>query len=133
MRVVIDTNVFISRLLLPNSVPGRAATRAIDSGTILVSEDTLYELADVLARPKLNHYLSLETRQQFFLELEEIAEFITIIQRIQACRDLKDDKFLELAVNGHAELILTGDQDLLELHPFCGIAIQSPTDYLANP
>lgn len=132
MRIVIDTNVFVSRLLLPDSVPGRAARHAVDSGTVLVSEDTLYELALVLAKPKLNRYLSLEHRQQFFLEIEEIAIFIPIIQRVHACRDPKDDKFLELAINGRADLILTGDLDLLALHPFFGITIQSPSAYLSG-
>lgn len=132
MRAVIDTNVFISRLLLPDSVPGRAARHLIDSAVLLVSEDTLNELADVLARPKLDPYLSLKTRQQFFLELGEIAQMVPILQRIRACRDPRDDKFLELAVNDEAELILTGDRDLLALHPYCGITIQSPADYLAQ-
>jgi uncharacterized protein len=132
MRVVIDTNVFISRLLLPDSAPGRAARHAIDSGIVLVSEDTMNELADVLARPKLDKYLSVKTRQQFLLELGEIAQFVPIIQRIRACRDSRDDKFLELAANGQAALILTGDRDLLVLHPFRGTRIQSPADYLAK-
>jgi len=130
--VVIDTNVFISRLLLPDSAPARAAKHAIDSGIILVSEDTMNELADVLARPKLDRYLSLKTRQQFLLELGEIAQVVPIIQRIRVCRDPRDDKFLELAVNGQAELILTGDRDLRSLHPFRGIAIRSPADYRAT-
>jgi putative PIN family toxin of toxin-antitoxin system len=133
MRIVIDTNIFISRLLLPNSVPASAAERAIEAGTLLVSEDTLYELAVLLARPKLNGYVSVETRRQLFLEIEDIAKFIPIIQRIRACRDPEDDKFLELAINGRASLILTGDRDLLALHPFRGITIQSPADYLALP
>jgi len=133
MRIVIDMNVFVSRLLLPESVPGRAARRAIDSGTVLVSEDTLKGLADVLARPKLDTYVSLIARQQFFQELGQIADFVPIVQRIRACRDPKDDKFLELAVNGRAKLILTGDRDLLTLHPFQEITIQSPADYLTGP
>lgn len=132
MRAVIDTNVFISRLLLPDSVPGRAARHLIDSAVLLVSEDTLNELADVLARPRFDRYLSVKTRQQFFLELGEIAQLVPIIQRIHAYRDPKDDKFLELAVNGEAELILTGDRDLLALHPFEKIAILAPADYLAR-
>ena len=84
MRIVIDMNVFVSRLLLPESVPGRAARRAIDSGTVLVSEDTLKGLADVLARPKLDTYVSLIARQQFFQELGQIADFVPIVQRIRA-------------------------------------------------
>ncbi len=132
MRVVIDTSVFLSRLLLPDSTPARAARQAIDSAIILVSEDTMNELADVLARPNLDRYLSLKTRQQFLLELGEIAQFVPIIQRIRVCRDPRDDKFLELAVNGQAHSILTGDRDLLSLHPFRGIAILSPADCLAT-
>lgn len=52
---------------------------------------------------------------------------------IRACRDPRADKFLEVAVRGRADLILTGDQDLLALHPFRDIAILSPVDYLRQP
>jgi putative PIN family toxin of toxin-antitoxin system len=86
----------------------------------------------VLARPKLDHYLTLKMRQEFLLELGEIAELVPVIQRIRACRDSRDDKFLELAVNGEADLILTGDRDLLALNPFRGISIESPAEYLAK-
>jgi hypothetical protein len=50
--------------------------------------------------------------------------------RIRACRDSRDDKFLEVAVHGHADLIVTGDRDLLDLHPFRGIGILTPAAYL---
>ena len=49
---------------------------------------------------------------------------------IRACRDPRDDKFLQVAVDGRANLILTGDLDLLALHPFAGVAIVSPAAYL---
>jgi putative PIN family toxin of toxin-antitoxin system len=49
---------------------------------------------------------------------------------IRACRDPRDDKFLEVAVHGHADLIVTGDADLLALNPFQGIAILTPAEYL---
>jgi len=58
------------------------------------------------------------------------AEPVEIKTRIRACRDPKDDKFLEVAVDGRADAIVTGDHDLLELHPFHGIAILTPADYL---
>jgi putative PIN family toxin of toxin-antitoxin system len=61
-----------------------------------------------------------------------LVERIDSVPAIRACRDPKDDKFLSLAVSGHADLILTGDADLLALHPFQGIAILSPADYLAR-
>ena len=54
------------------------------------------------------------------------AELVTIKERIVACRDPTDDKFLELAVSGYADLIVTGDLDLLVLDPFRGIPIITP-------
>ena len=55
-----------------------------------------------------------------------------INRTVRACRDPKDDKFLEVAINGGAEWIVTGDNDLLVLHPFEGVDIVSPADYLAR-
>jgi predicted nucleic acid-binding protein len=54
------------------------------------------------------------------------------VRVVRACRDPSDDKFLEVAVNGRADLIITGDRDLLELDPFMGIAILTPAAYLAR-
>jgi len=59
-----------------------------------------------------------------------VAILVEIQAPIRACRDPKDDKFLELAVDGRADAIVTGDGDLLDLHPFRGIAILMPADYL---
>lgn len=129
-RIVADTNCLISRLLLPSSVPGRAVRRAVDHGILLVSEATMMELADVLARPKFDRYISLEDRQQFLRLLGRVAEFVAGVYKVSDCRDPKDDKFLEVALNGRADLILTGDADLLILHPWRGIAILSPAQYL---
>lgn len=58
------------------------------------------------------------------------AELVSITERIGACRDPKDDKFLELAVNGHADLIVSGDTDLLTLNPFRGIQIVTPATFV---
>lgn len=59
-------------------------------------------------------------------------EIVAVEQPVRACRDPKDDKFLEAAVNGRADVLVTGDRDLLDLHPFRGIAILTPADYLAR-
>jgi predicted nucleic acid-binding protein len=55
---------------------------------------------------------------------------VTITQRVIACRDATDDKFLELAVNGHADVIVSGDADLLVLNPFRGIPIVAPAAFV---
>lgn len=57
---------------------------------------------------------------------------MTIAERITACRDPTDDKFLELAVNGHAGVIVSGDADLLVLSPFRGIVVVPPAVFVRN-
>jgi uncharacterized protein len=129
-RIVVDTNVMVSRMLLADSVPARAVQRAKDEGTLLVSDATLVELAEVLSRVKLDRYVSLEERRQFLRELSQIAEFVSIVHPIRECRDPKDDKFLEVALNGRADAIVTGDADLLRMGPWRGIEIVSPAEFL---
>lgn len=129
-RIVIDSNALVSRLLLPHSVPGQAVRKAVEVGEILVSEATLGELAEVLARPKFDPYVTIADRQELIRLLGRVAEMVQIVHTVRACRDARDDKFLELAVNGEADLIVTGDNDLLALNPFRGIPIIKPSDYL---
>ena len=129
-RIVADTNLLVSRLLLPQSLPAQAVRKAVEEGQLLVSDATLGELADVLSRAKFDPYVSLEDRQDFIRVLNRVAERIIVTAPIKACRDPKDDKFLELALNGEANMILTGDRDLLALHPFRGVDILSPREYI---
>ena len=117
-RVILDTNVLVSRLLLVNSTASRAVRRLMEQSQPLVSEDTLTELADTLSRPKFDPYVSREDRQRFFELFARVAEWVTITITVRQCRDPKDDKFLELAVDGKADWIVTGDKDLLELSPY---------------
>jgi putative PIN family toxin of toxin-antitoxin system len=131
-RIVVDTNVLISRLLLPGSISGRAVDRAVDGGQLLVSTATMEELVDVIGRAKFDPYLSIADRQEFIRLLGRIVEIVPIVRVVRACRDPRDDKFLEVAVNGRADLIITGDRDLLALDPFMHIAILSPAAYLAR-
>jgi len=130
--IVADTNLLISRLLLPNSVPAKALERAIKEGNLIFSIETLEELARVLEQPKFDPYLELEERLIFFQLLGRISQTIPVTRDINACRDPSDDKFLSVAVNGQADCLITGDKDLLVLHPFMGIPVLSPRDYLVR-
>jgi uncharacterized protein len=104
----------------------------VEVAQLLVSAATMEELATVLGRPKFDPYLSIVERQEFIRLLGRIAEMVPIVRVVRACRDPRDDKFLEVAVNGRANFIITGDGDLLELNPFMHIAILSPAAYLAR-
>lgn len=131
-RLVLDTNVLVSRLLVPQTVPAKAVDKALVEGQPIASDATLEELAEVLARPKFDPYVSINERQEFLRLLGRVVEIVPIIHRIQACRDPRDDRFLELAINGEAEFIVSGDDDLLALNPFRGIPIMRPSEYLRS-
>jgi len=131
-RVVVDTNALISRLLLPDSAPGRAVRKAVAEAHLLVSDETMNELADVLSRAKFDPYVTIDERQEFLRLYCRITERIPIVHLVRAFLDPRDDKFLELAVNGTAQLIITGDADLVALHPFRGIDILTPARYLTR-
>ncbi len=129
-RFVVDTNVLISALLFKTSVPFRAIELAEKQGIILYSEATLNELEQVLNRKKFNKYLSLEDRQLFLLKFISSSQLVSITENITVCRDEKDNKFLELAVSGNANIIVTGDLDLLVLNPFQAVEILTPDMFI---
>ena len=131
-RYVFDTNVIISALLFSTSAPGQAFVRALGHGTILVSQSLVEELSDVLGRDKFDHYVTREERENFLESLIRESEVVEIADEVQACRDPKDDRILELAVNGNATIVVTGDDDLLVLSPFRGIPIVTPAVLLQN-
>ena len=129
-RYVFDSSVIVSALLFEQSVPGQAFHLALERGEILVSQATFTELSEVLSRKKFDRYVTHEEREQFLITLLREATLIEIAEEIRACRDAKDDRILELAVSGAASCVITGDQDLLTLHPFRGIPIVTPARFL---
>lgn len=130
LRFVVDTNALISSVLIAASVPDLAVQKARQTGILLFSEATFEELSRVIMRPKIDRYVALDTRVEFVTRLREDAEQIDIQESIVACRDPKDDKFLEVAINGNANCLITGDQDLLALHPFGNLEIVTPAQFL---
>ncbi len=117
MRCVFDTNILVSALLFKTSTPNRAFRYGLRNGEILLSIETLEELREVLNRKKFDRYVDKNDRAQFLEELLVRSLLVTVTETIQVCRDPKDDKFLELAVRGKADYIISGDRDLLVLNP----------------
>jgi putative PIN family toxin of toxin-antitoxin system len=128
---VVDTNVFISAALKEKSQPAIAVRTVSTADLLLKSTTTEREVFIALARPRLAPLIPPRFRDRLH-ELLAAAELVTITERSTACRDPKDDKFLELAVNGHADLIVSGDADLLTLNPFQGIPIVTPADFVQS-
>jgi putative PIN family toxin of toxin-antitoxin system len=137
MNVVVDTSVILSAAILPGSVPERAILFALAHGTLLHSAATIAEADRILRKPRFNRYKCEQDRLDFLALLQNRGREVDILTRVVACRDPNDDTFLEVAVNGPADYLVSGDADLLALHPFRGIPILSPADFLtavgANP
>ena len=129
-RVVLDTNVLISGLFSTTSTPARAVEHAISSGQLIATADTLRELMTKLLSPKFDRFAPHERRDALLLRLAPLIEIVEVVQRIQASRDPDDDKFFEAAINGRADVVVSGDGDLLDLNPFRGIAILTPAAYM---
>ncbi len=127
---VIDTNKLISAFLFRNSTPRKAFERAVKKGHVCSSFKTYAEFNEVLLRSKFVKYISPEEKLSVLKKFKELILFCEISETINECRDPKDNKFLELAVSAKASCIISGDKDLLELHPFRGIPILNAADFL---
>jgi len=134
LRSVFDTNMIVSAALLTESTPRQAFDKALDQGKVLISVPVLLEFAEVLSRKKLDKYLLEEERMRFLVALLREAELVETTETVTDCRDAKDNKFLELALSGNADYVVSGDEDLLVLNPFRGIPILTAREFLvASP
>jgi uncharacterized protein len=122
--VVIDTNVLISYFIRYRSPVGLA----VDS--IFAQVDTLNEFVGKIGSPKFSKYVSTETIRRFVDRFTAGGRLVADVPTIQACRDPKDDKYLALAIGGSADCIVSGDRDLLDLHPFQDVPILTPAEFV---
>jgi putative PIN family toxin of toxin-antitoxin system len=90
----------------------------------------LEELNEVLGRERFSRYVTSEEREEFLEALVERAVLVEITESVQACRDPKDNKVLELALSGAAQYIISGDKDLLVLHPFRDVWVVTIDEFL---
>ena len=133
IRAVIDTSILIRALIKPRGTVGPVLQGLRNADyQLLYSDPLLAELAEVLARPRL--------RAKYGLTTEDIATVLSLIllrgepvvpaRRIGVCRDPTDNMVLEAAVAGQADVVVSGDKDLLTLSPFEAIPILSPAAFL---
>lgn len=133
IRVVIDTNVWISAALNPEGTPFAVIEFVrFEDGVLLFSQGTFDELSTLLLRSKFDRYVSRESRTNYLNQIETISEWVPICGVILGCRDPDDDKFLETALNGEADCLITGDNDLLIMSTIGHIPILQPADFLAE-
>jgi len=129
-RIIVDTNVVISAFLKPESFPRRALDAVLADHIFLISSDTTVELVHNLLDVRFDRYVSRETRIHFLRLLPTFGFNVSTTTTIATCRDPKDTSFLNLRLTGRADSIVTGDADLLVLHPFRGVNIVTPRAFL---
>jgi putative PIN family toxin of toxin-antitoxin system len=132
-KFVFDTNSLVSALLLPLSISRRALDRAAENGDLMFSIETLAELKEVLIRSKFDKYVLLINRLDFINKLQAEGTLIVTLSNFTVCRDVKDNKFLNLAVDSRATCIVSGDNDLLILSSFHNIPIITPANFISFP
>lgn len=128
-RIVIDTNVWISGFLTKTGVSAILSRWVVQNAQPVFSPDTFAELKERLWRPKFDRYLAMGDRKQLLRDLDAIAYWVNVPSAISEktyCRDKDDDKFIHAAQAAQASLQVTGDDDLLCLHPLNGLRILTP-------
>jgi uncharacterized protein len=135
MRAVIDTGVLVSGLISLQGTIGEVL-RSLRDGRFVVIYTTpvVVEIIDVLGRPPF--------RAKYQIQPDDVTTLVNLVRlrgelvlpqiTITACRDSKDNKFLEAAIEGNADALVTSDSDLLVLHPFQGIPVLRPAEFLTR-
>ncbi len=127
---VIDTNALISAALIKNSVNAQAFDKAVFLGKLAFSDETFDEFVEVLFRKKFDRYFLEYERYDFIHTVQINTVFKEPSMQVQVCRDESDDKLFSVALDVKADCLITGDPDLLVLHPFRGIPVLNAAAFL---
>ena len=128
MKVVIDTNIWISYLLgsLLQGMDEKILSKEIK---VVVSDEMLKEISEVSSRPKFKNIFTAKRIKELFSLLDSYAIVVSPSQKVNVCRDGKDNFLLEVALEGEADYLVTGDEDLLVLDLFRNTKIVKPKDF----
>ena len=130
-RIIVDTNLWIS-FLLTGDYSDIDPLFAHKNIILLFSQELIDEFIEVAERPKFRKYFSLDDLEELLIELRTKAEFILVTSSTELCRDPKDNFLINLAQDGKATHLLTGDKDLLILKKVGKTKILTITDYLSG-
>jgi len=125
LRVVLDTNVLVSGLIMLGKPRELLSIIARREATLVLSKEILNEFTKVMRQNKLTEYVTEEQVERFIENIERIAEFVELESHLEVVNDPKDDIVINTAIDGRADLIVSGDHHLLSLKEFRGIKIAS--------
>ena len=133
-RAVLDANVLVSGILSPKGAPAKVLTAwQAEQFHLVLSEAVLDEINRVLHYPRIatRHRWSEERLQDFIEDLAHLAIMTSGSAHLAViAEDPPDDRYLECAIEGEADYIVSGDQHLLELGEYQGIGILTPRAFL---
>lgn len=130
LRVVIDTNVWISAALVPTGTPAKLVHHVLAHGVPVLTPQTFEELRSRLHKPKFDRYISLEQRHALLRDLQACALWVEVPKAISHqtfSRDPDDDAFIHAALAGQAHWLVTGDADLLSVTQSLPFSMATPT------
>ena len=127
--IVIDTNVLISAGLLPRSRTAQVLALAVEHFVIAQNERTWHELETRIARPKFDRCFGSSGRLKHLVKIAQSIQHFEILAETAVSRDPTDDKFIALAIDSAARIVITGDPDLLQLGMHRDIELLSPAQF----
>lgn len=127
--IVIDTNVLISAGLLPQSKTAQVLALAVEHFVIAQNQDTWHELETRIARPKFDRYFGDSGRLRHLVAIAQSIQRFEVSADVSVSRDKTDDKFIALAIDSGASMLISGDPDLKEVQVYKGVEILSPAQF----
>ena len=130
--VVVDTNVLISAALLPQSSVARALELAVQNFVIAQNRATWAELTSRLEKPKFDRYFEAGQRLVYLTRLAQLVKMFDLVAKVAISRDADDDKFIALAIDSGAKIVISGDEDLKRIGSYEGVQVLSPSEFLTK-
>jgi len=136
-RIVLDTSTLVSSALRIGSIPHQALLEALATCDVCASAETLVELERVLDREKFDRYLDRTSRSEFVALIRRHVHLFAVqntdLEAVEPpCRDPRDNQFLASALVAEADVLVSSDEDLLVMHPWRGITVMTPGDFLSR-
>ena len=135
IKIVLDTNVLVSAVISPHGKPAQILNM-VRTGDLklIISSEIINEIKEVFLYPQIkkrNPFLQTPQQIENFLgDLLKFAEVTPGKCKVNAVSDVSDNKFLECALEGEANFIISGDKHLKELRVYQGIEIVDPDEFL---
>jgi hypothetical protein len=128
LKVIIDTNIWIS-LIISKKVNELELLLYSKEIRLLFSEELIQEISQTIKKPKLSKYFQSTGIEDMFDAFDPFIDMIEVSSQVRICRDSNDDFLLNLAIDGNANYLLTGDLDILSLKKIGNTQVVKISDF----